>query len=547
MLGKFRSHLLPILLLGFITLGLTRYLWSTRSIIETHDGIFHVIRLTEMTEMIKLGHFPVRWAGQLDNGFGLPLFNYVYPGPYYLGLPLTLLGVSAKWVVKLTFMSLYLLGGLGVYALFAKNKRRAVLLSILYLVTPYLLLNLFVRGALGEFMAISLIPWVALSLRHLSQTRQLRWYHPLPYALLFLSHNFLSFLFLPIYLAYAVTKKALRPALASLGLSLGLAAFFILPMLAERGYLLSVQQSDFTYTYQDHFLFPSQMLYSPWGGGYSIVGAGDDLSFQLGIPHLTVLVLALSMLIKKRASTELKFWLVMIAGVIFFTTPLSQPVWQLLSPLQIVQFPWRFLALFVALIPLLAGAVLAKSSSHLSSFLIYLSLVVGLTMAWIYSTPSYLQNPDQFTTQMYIHRDKTTTSSRRELLPRWSVGEERWKGDEEVRILGGSADFVITDPTPISLELISRTDDPATNYLIRRHYFPLWQVTDEQGREISLKPDANGEIIFTPDLGEHTYTLRLRSTPIERTANLMTILSLATIIVLAYVQNRTTKAQKRSR
>jgi len=540
MWARLRKHLLPLTVILLFVLFVTRVIWSTRSVIETHDGIFHVIRQAELTEMIRLGQFPVRWAGRLDNGFGLPLFNYVYPGPYYLALPLTLIGISAKWAIKLLMLGSYLMGGVGVYFLFAtRSRRRALFAALLYLSTPYLLLNLFVRGALGELLAMSLLPLVILFLQDLSNTKKLKWYHPLPYFLLFLSHNFLSFLFLPIYLLYAFFRRSFKSALISLILSLGLAAFFVIPMLSERGYLLSVTQNDYTYTYQDHFVYLSQLLYSPWGHGYSVVGSGDAMSFQLGIPQLFFVATALWLLLKKRGNPDLKFWLAILAAVIFFTTPLSLPLWRFLSPLQIVQFPWRMLAL--SSMPLAIIAYYSLQSGKLGSskrLLLLILLGIGFIFAYLYSTPAYLQNPAQFQQQLYIHQEKTTTSSRRELLPKWSTGDERWKGDEEARVLRGVGDLLLTSANPISLTIRSITDDPNAVYLIRRHYFPLWQLTDESGKIIPLSPDEAGEIIFAPDIGSHEYSLTLLSTPIERLSNFLTILTFLTIITLAYVQKR---------
>lgn len=307
-------------------------------------------------------------------------------------------------------------------------------------------------------------------------------------------------------------------------------------MLGEQSLLLSVTQSDFTYTFADHFVYISQLLYSPWGTGYSVVGTGDQLSFQLGLPQLFFIALGLYLVFKKKASQNLIFWLVMLTGVVFFLLPYSSLIWHWLRPLQMVQFPWRLLALTTVIFPFLADRVLNQLKSQKLRRLAYFVILLGLPIAWLYSTPSYLMNPEQFQQQLYIHEEKTTTSSRRELLPKWVTGDERWKGGEEVRILGNNGQARILEANPIRLVVEVETNDTESRVLIRRHYFPSWQLRTETGAVVPLNPDESGEILFTPQAGEHTYTLSLVSTPIAKLGNLLTLLTLAYIIYLAYAQ-----------
>ncbi len=49
----------------------------------THDGEYHVIRFYEFDKVLRDGNLYPRWAPDLNNGYGVPLFNYVYPLPNY--------------------------------------------------------------------------------------------------------------------------------------------------------------------------------------------------------------------------------------------------------------------------------------------------------------------------------------------------------------------------------------------------------------------------------------------------------------------------------
>lgn len=533
---KFLSHWPYLLALSLITIFLTRYFWGTRAWIETHDGIFHVIRLEVFVDALKHGQFPVRWAGSLDNGFGLPLFNYVYPAPYYLGTPLFLLGLSSKWVIKIISVGFYLLGGLGVYLTFAKSRLRALFAATIFLTTPYLMLNLFVRGALGEFIAICLLPWVILSTNDLIKKGKLSWFHPLPYFFLFLSHNFLSFLFLPIYLLilFRNSRKSRILGLVNLFLSVVLAAFFLIPMVLERTLVYAGSGGNFTYNYADHFLYPLQLLWSRWGNGHSVVGIGDGISFQLGIANLLLIGLSLYWGFRHRKSSDLKFWLIIAFGSILLLLPIALPIWKLFSPLQVIQFPWRLLALTTICAPMIAYySISLLSKTKMQRNIMIALAVISIFFAYFFSTPPYLQNNEQFATQMYIHRDQTTTSSRLELIPRWAPLKERWKKVEEIHIASGNAELQLTHNDPYRLSLISTTTDPDTSFAIKRNYFPSWKVQDETGKTLKLDVSSEGDLLFSPELGTHTYNIYVGSTLVETISNWLSIFGLIIIICLA--------------
>jgi len=49
---------------------------------ETHDGGWAVVRLGAMHRAFADLHLPARWAGELNFGYGYPLFEFTYPLPY---------------------------------------------------------------------------------------------------------------------------------------------------------------------------------------------------------------------------------------------------------------------------------------------------------------------------------------------------------------------------------------------------------------------------------------------------------------------------------
>jgi len=54
----------------------------------THDSQNHLMRIANYTIALREGQLPPRWAPNLNNRFGYPVFNFNYPLPNILTQPL---------------------------------------------------------------------------------------------------------------------------------------------------------------------------------------------------------------------------------------------------------------------------------------------------------------------------------------------------------------------------------------------------------------------------------------------------------------------------
>lgn len=487
-----RRHIWALIALTCTVLLVTWHLWSSGSVPDTHDGIYHAVRLSELAANLQTGQFPVRWAAGLDQGQGLPLFNYVYPLPYYLGLPLLALGLSPFWSVKLLTLGFLWLGGLGVYLLARRYPYPAVVGAIIYVTAPYQLLNIFVRGALGETLALGLIPWTLLAGRAL-QRRPLTWYHPLPLALLFLAHTFLSFIWLPVYVILVVTRASWRRLGIATLLSLGLAAWYLLPATFESSYLLSTVTHNYTFAYQDHFVYLWQLFRSPWGYGFSVAGTGDGMSFMLGAALLGLMLLLILFTSARRR------YLPLILGALYLTTPWSLWIWQLFPPLALIQFPWRLLML--PLVSTVDWYQVHGASHRLARHpLVMIGLLaLALGFALTHNQPRYPQSREQYMAQWYANRTGTTTSAREELLPKWVQTTDS------------------TSPTALPV-----------------HYFPGLEGYTASGQVLPLAPDAAGRAVYQDQsIPPSEVRVRHRETPLEQMADYVSGISLGVLIWLA--------------
>src|SRR3989344_474432 len=53
----------------------------------SHDGEWMVIRLTAFHQALREGQLPVRWLPRLNQGYGYPVTNFLYPLPFSLAEP----------------------------------------------------------------------------------------------------------------------------------------------------------------------------------------------------------------------------------------------------------------------------------------------------------------------------------------------------------------------------------------------------------------------------------------------------------------------------
>ncbi len=556
-------HWLPVAILTSISLFSAKYLLQP-GFHYSHDALWHVQRITAMFQELKQRHFPVRWVANLDNGYGVPLFNYVYPGPYYLAAFLMFLGLGNVAAFNLTTVFFYLLGGWGMYFLFRQNRWVGFFTALIYLFTPYQFVNLFVRGAFGEIAVMGLAPWVFVAIQDLKHRQHLRWYHPLPLFFALISHNFLGLILFGVVLTYLVFTKLPVTSHWSLVTSLALASFFLIPMFFERGYLLSDTQQNFSFKYSDHFVYPKQLLYSKWDYWFSMPGIKNDgMTFQLGFANITIVLLTLIYLIFLKAKGNLpaqagrlkastSHFLLLTSYFflfVFLTLPYSKFIWDSIPLMQAMQFPWRLLA-FTTIFSSILGGIILQQISHrnksLSFFLGSFLVVLAFINTRHYHRSMRTLTQTEFQELHRLYANKTTTSARSELIPKWAP-KERWNpidpglvGQRLAKYDGGVKIINLQESTD-HLTFIADAENDRVKLRLYRNYFPSWQGKIDGRQKLVLSPTKTGEIIIPLQAGKHTYHLWVGQTNLEKLANLISLFAISYILYLMVSEHKVKK------
>ena len=138
----------------------------------------------------------------LNFGYSGPLFEYYPPLASYVALAFHWIGFGWIGAVKAGFTLALLLAGVGAYVyarwLFA-DRRAALVAGFAYLFAPYLLLNIYERGANAELLALGLLPWVFWAAHHILRSENPVWLWASAglLALLMLAHNITAAVRLP--------------------------------------------------------------------------------------------------------------------------------------------------------------------------------------------------------------------------------------------------------------------------------------------------------------------------------------------------------------
>ena len=328
--------------------------------LDTPDGFLHLGWAVGWARQVAGGWWWPQWSDLNWGGAGSFALT-IYPPLFRLlvGLPL-LLGIPADQALSLALLATLLLHASGVIALALVWLRpgwwRWLLVAAAGL-NPYLLVNVYVRGAWPEALAQGWLWWFAVGL---VGVRRRRWWG-VPIAALAVAgvvwSNWNAALLLLVLWGAALVGlgarrewPAVRRWLVALGAGLVVAAPFWVPALQQLPLLRPP--------------IPSGLLvWEFFGAGGA--GSGGSFARLLWIQGITLLLLVvLRWLGWGRRSDGLGLWgLALAVGSLLMMLPLSQPIYGLVAPLQRIQFPWRWLGpgWFGALLWLCSPGALAHS------------------------------------------------------------------------------------------------------------------------------------------------------------------------------------------
>lgn len=564
------QHYLQIVLLLLVLLACSWTLLQP-GLGSGHD-LHQAARTYELATALQEGNFPVIWSQNYVFGYGMPLFEFYAPLPYYLSAGFYLLGFDLTTAVELMILFLNVVTVLGAYLLgknLWQNRWAGILVAAALALAPYRAVDLMVRTALSEAWAIAFLPWILLAVIGLVEGKRWSWLIlTLSLSALFLSHNLTALIALPFLLCFTVFYVMWRlpqwrqrftafwRLLPPTVLSLVLTSFYLFPMWLEKSFTQIDQFVLSSYfDYRQHFLYIRQLL-EPWGAweyGGSGWGPNDEMSFFLGYGQLLILVLTVlcsaAALWRKKYNKVPEiflavFLLFLVGGSLFLTLLKAQFIWQQISFSNYIQFPWRYLSLAIIFIALLAGFVYGFLSRHWRGFFFIIVYTSLLLLNWRYfqNEKSLVLSEDYADMAMRIR-----TSDSRGLYDYLPV---------QINFLEKSAFFVDKNPELVELEvpvsslvptalltdgqllvvseqssrkLLEANLEQETTLSLNLAYYPGWQVKVE-GRQVAVGADEYGRLTFTLPAGTSQVEVNLGDTPVRRWSKIVSVLGLLILL-----------------
>lgn len=428
-----------------------------------------------------------RWLPASHDGLGAPVFYFYAPVAFWLAGAFGMAGLTTWPAIAATATGTLIASGWGMLSLLRqRGAERPLAGAAFFMAAPYHLLDFARRGAFAEFVAIALLPWVALALSRAARGRPTIF--ALLYAALICTHlpiALLASVFLLPVLIFENHRD--RPALfqiaGALALGVALSAAYMVPALCLQGATsMAIMQAD-----------PMQRpgLWSPlsyWRGNVFAL----QFLFAIG----AVLVIAAASL------PNAGRWRWHVIAIAALALGLASPIW-MLPPLNRVQFPWRALALAEF------GLAIIVGSSRIKDIRLLITIAPALILSCLVLAPAAATIGDPPSPKMHFLFERHPDVA--EYLPAGIAAA--WR-----------------DPSDHALQIARTMSGPVDRHgvtTLRRFAFPIWHARcADRLSPVGVSDDG---LIELP-----TGCVLVRSAPLpERLGNALSFCALLCIGIMA--------------
>jgi len=513
------------------------------------DGEWMVVRLSDFHRSVVSLQLPVRWAARLNYGYGYPVFNFLYPLSLYFGEFFHLMGFNFVSSIKLVFIFSFILSGLTMYIFASKywDKWAGLLCAILYVYTPYRLLDVYVRGSIGEALSFVFPPLILWSIINLQKKFKAKVFiiGSMSFAFLIMSHNIIAFIFIPVILLFLIWGFIQREKdiqffirnLLFLGLGLGLTAFFWFPALYDQQFTIMSQTPISNFF--DYFLSIKQLIIPTWGYGPSLPGGNGNVSYQLGLLPLIFLLISLLLIFILKINSNSKeikqvFPFIIISLLsIFLMLPISSFFWQIIPITNLIQFPWRILAITTFSISIVAGFVVSLVGEK-GKILVIVAILLMIGLSYSYARPIlFVDRGEGFYTT-----NEATTTVKDEYMPIWVQEKPESHAKDKIQFVQGSGSInnIIFNSRKVSAEIQANTDSVVQ---VNSVYFPGWSAYLSTNKINIDYQNVYGLINLRVPRGNYQLIVEFKETPVRLLADLISVLSLLITFYILYLNQKT--------
>lgn len=544
-------------------------------LIRGHDIYFHLMRIEGLAQGLRAGEFPVRIQPAWYDGYGYAVSVFYSDLFLYPAALLRLLGISLqdayKVYVVLCNIATALISGYSFGKIFRKREI-GVFGSCLYTLAPYRLVNLYTRGALGEYTGMIFWPLLIYSCvlllnedRKKVQLQKGAVFMGISMAGMLQSHMLTAeiacmvlLLLVIVYCRRIFHKEVMLAGCGAVAVALGLSAWFLIPfldyMLLGRFNINSIRNNDIMIQRQGTFLSQVFAIFDNAVGQSLDSGAGTAEDFTQGVGLSLMLSVIILMLLcirgylkqEERRNRQITITAAGLGALMVVMSTLYFP-WDRLCRISRIfryiivkiQFPWRFTGVAVGLLVVVWCAVLNYTEREYDrrKKVITICLAVGILLLSVGHFVIDLNQRAERIQVCSVEEMDTFVASGEEYLPVDTVldklkTQELYK-DDSVEISD-----VVYRGTSITMHVKNTSAQQAGLELPRLYYagYQALEVTDEgQHFPIEVTDGTNHVIkLMIPEQTEGNITLSFREPWYWRLAEIITLLSAGIVILYTY-------------
>lgn len=544
-------------------------------LIRGHDIYFHLMRIEGLAQGLRAGEFPVRIQPAWYDGYGYAVSVFYSDLFLYPAALLRLLGISLqdtyKVYVVLCNIATALISGYSFGKIFRKREI-GVFGSCLYTLAPYRLVNLYTRGALGEYTGMIFWPLLIYSCvlllnedRKKVQLQKGAVFMGISMAGMLQSHMLTAeiacmvlLLLVIVYCRRIFHKEVMLAGCGAVAVALGLSAWFLIPfldyMLLGRFNINSIRNNDIMIQRQGTFLSQVFAIFDNAVGQSLDSGAGTAEDFTQGVGLSLMLSVIILMLLcirgylkqEERRNRQITITAAGLGALMVVMSTLYFPWDRLCGISRIfryiivkIQFPWRFTGVAVGLLVVVWCAVLNYTEREYDrrKKVITICLAVGILLLSVGHFVIDLNQRAERIQVRSVEEMDTFVASGEEYLPVDTVldklkTQELYK-DDSVEISD-----VVYRGTSITMHVKNTSAQQAGLELPRLYYagYQALEVTNEgQHFQIEVTDGTNHVIkLMIPEQTEGNITLSFREPWYWRLAEIITLLSAGIVILYTY-------------
>lgn len=530
-------------ILFIISLLLCLDLFTTNGKPSSFDGLIHMSNIAQYYAVLKDGDFPVSWLGKMAN-YGMPMALFSQQTVAYVGATFMFIFHNTLVSYNLVLFLFALLSCIFFYIFLREyvNRWSALVGTFLFCFAPYRIINIYIRGAAPEFAVSLFLPLILLSIKRWISDKKSNYYYLLivSLTLLFLTHPISTIAFSFIIGAYYIfviwpEKNKIKIILLTVFgglLSLGIASFYLIPLMMEFKYLYyGLAYSVFlpnSYLELNNLLHPNWFYFFQGDvltrGHYLHVGSIESLNLICGLIYLIYQYTT-----KKKIKPLIPVLYTVLFIYLLLITKIGTPIFYVIKPLGNIQHQWRLLSGILFIPPIIIAFLMNGLNKKIQ-------LILGILIIFLIVI---LRFPQLFG-KNYLKTDESTYYSSRDNLYA-QVMNTIWTGptqDYPVKkvkgeIISGQGRIIKRSEHNSwrEYEVDAVTDLRLADYTF---YFPGWKVYVDN-KEVPIEfQDMNyrGVITYKVSPGKHTILVKFTNTKVRLLANIISIFSLGVLGLL---------------